>query len=293
VTALDDRALVTVIIPTIGRPELLRSALESVAACRPPAAEMIVIDQSGGEEVAAVVEDFASAGAVRLASSGRGIALATNEGLRCAGHETVLVTNDDCTVAEDWIAVACELAAEDPRAIFTGRVIPAGDPEGVPSIKDDPCPQDFTGEIECYVLFAANMVAPRSAVLALGGFDERFTMAAEDNDFCYRWLSAGQTLRYEPRLRAWHHDWRTPLELRRLYARYANGQGQFYAKHLRAGDLRVLRFIASDLRYVLVALRGSITASPGRRRRARELGGSQAPLRPLVSGFVTGWISSR
>ena len=78
----------------------------------------------------------------------------------------------------------------------------------------------------------------RGAVLE-GGFDELFgpAEAAEDNEFCYRWLRSGGSLRYEPSLVVWHHDWRSPRELERLYVRYARGQGFFYAKHLRRGDL--------------------------------------------------------
>jgi GT2 family glycosyltransferase len=87
-------------------------------------------------------------------------------------------------------------------------------------------------------------------VLDLGGFDERFgpEEAAEDNEFCYRWLRAGRPLRYEPSLAVEHHDWRSPDELERLYVRYARGEGFFYAKHLRRGDLRMLRFVSATSR---------------------------------------------
>src|SRR6478735_1675316 len=79
--------------------------------------------------------------------------------------------------------------------------------------------------------------------------DEGFcpATAAEDNDFCYRWLREGNRLLYEPALRVWHHDWRTADELREVYRRYGQGQGAFYAKHLRRGDLRMLGFLAKDL----------------------------------------------
>ena len=75
-------------------------------------------------------------------------------------------------------------------------------------------------------MFPNNMVLRRSSVLAFGGFDERFGPgeAAEDNEFSYRWLRAGHSIRYEPALVVWHHDWRDPDELRRLYVAYARGQ---------------------------------------------------------------------
>jgi GT2 family glycosyltransferase len=291
----EQRLAVTVVIPTIGRPELLRRALESVSACVPRAAEILVIDQSTGDDVVATVAEFAPAGAVRIASCGRGPALAINEGLSAARHDVVLATHDDCTVAADWVGVGWQLASEDPSAIFTGRVIPVGDPDpdAVPSAKDDPVPRDYTGEAECGVLFPASMVLPRAEVLSFGGLDERFSVSAEDNDLCYRWLTAGRRLRYEPRLRVWHHGWRTPLELQRLYARYSYGQGQLYAKHLRTGDLRMLRFIARDARYILGFFRALLIASASDRTRWRTVGAPHVRLRPLISGLLSEWRTPR
>ena len=92
------------------------------------------------------------------------------------------------------------------------------------------------------------MAAGRDALLSFGGFDERIVPSAEDNDLCYRWLRSGRSLRYEPAMRIWHHDWRTPRELRRLYRRYGVGQGMFYAKHLAARDRTMLRYMLRDLR---------------------------------------------
>ena len=66
----------------------------------------------------------------------------------------------------------------------------AADPRTVPSTKDDPAPRELTGELLPGLLYPANMAVSRTLALELGGFDERIE-AAEDNDFCYRWLRAG------------------------------------------------------------------------------------------------------
>jgi GT2 family glycosyltransferase len=281
-----------VVLPTIGRPEQLRVALASVAGCRPRPSEVIVVDQSDDGAVAAMVAQFAGTGAVHVRSSGRGLGLALNEGLRRARHEVVFGTHDDCSVAEDWIAVGWELAAAMPSCIFTGRVLPEGNPDVVPSTKDDPRPRDFTGELKCDVLYPANMVIPRSLVLSIGGFDERFQTAAEDNDLCYRWLRGKRPLRYEPRLVVWHRDWRTPAELQQLYVRYGREQGRFYAKHLRRGDWRILRFLAAELVYLPGVLRAALVDAVTRRRpwMSNEL---RSLVFGLVPGLVTGWRDVR
>jgi GT2 family glycosyltransferase len=155
----------------------------------------------------------------------------------------------------------------------------------VPAIKDDPAPLDYTGRSDYNALYTNNAVMSRSAVLEFGGFDERFE-TAEDNDLCYRWLTAGRTLRYEPRLVVWHHDWRTPEEMMRLYEAYGRGAGRFYAKHLRGGDLRMLRFLARDVYMHLRALtrRGACDArAEAGRREARGV------FRGLPAGLAAGF----
>jgi GT2 family glycosyltransferase len=238
----------SVIIPTIGRPVQLATALASLAACRPRADEVVVVDQSDGPETEEVVRQHVRHGARRIACDRQGIGFALNTGLRAASHDVVLITNDDCTVADDWVGVAIARLADDSRLIVTGSVLSFGDGRLVPSTKQDPWPRDYTGSFDDGALYGANMAASRSALLAFGGFDERITPSAEDNDLCYRWLTSGRSLRYEPAMRVWHHDWRTPHELRSLYRGYGIGQGMFYAKHLAEQDRRMLRFLVRDLR---------------------------------------------
>jgi GT2 family glycosyltransferase len=106
----------------------------------------------------------------------------------------------------------------DPDKIVTGRVLPVGEASAVLDTVDDPVARDYTGEARGGLLFPNNMVLSRTLVLAEGGFDERFgpEEAAEDNDFCYRWLRAGRRLAYDPALTVHHRDWRSPEELERL-----------------------------------------------------------------------------
>ena len=238
------------VVPTIGRPSLLRGCLESLAACEPPPAEVVVVDQSSEPEVGEVVAGFSSLGARTVRSDPRGPGPARNEGIAAAASEFVAVTDDDCTVSPDWIETAGRLLLGDPEAIYTGTVLAPAGAGHVPSTIDLPAPLDYSGQAECRALYSGNMAFAREALIEFGGFDARLSLPGEDNDLCYRWLRAGHQLRYEPALRVTHHDWRSPEQLKDLYVGYGRGQGAFYAKHLRAGDLRMLRFLAEDLVWV-------------------------------------------
>lgn len=279
---------VSVIVPTLGRPELLERCLRSVLACDPAPDEVVVVDQSGGAAVVGLLGKLQAPLVRRVECDGRGVARAMNVGLAGVQHDTVLITHDDCTVAADWVGAAVRHAQAHPGGIITGRVLPPDGSPYVPSTNSDPRPKDFTGRVTSGVLYPANMVASRRELQGIGGFDERRSLlVAEDNDLCYRWLTEGRSFRYEPDLVVWHHDWRTPAELVRTHIAYARAQGGFYAKHLHAGDRRILRLLSWDLRKGLK----SLVLGPLRRPRwqdpYREMVGS------LLVGLVVGWRESR
>jgi GT2 family glycosyltransferase len=278
---------VTVVIPTIGRVDTLEKCLASLASCDPAAAEILIVDQSHAPEVEELSASFGDHHVRVVPCFGRGVSKGRNDGLKAAAHEIVLVTDDDCTVQTDWIGAAWQAMDGDAERIVTGRVVHVGDPRGSTDEVDDDTPREFTGAPRTGVLFPNNMALGRTAVLSEeGGFDERFgpEEAAEDNEFCYRWLKAGRRLLYEPKLVAFHHHWREPAELERLHVRYARGEGFLYAKNLRGGDLRMLRFIARDLVW---ALRGLLAAVVKRRERWTDF--RRGILAGMPRGFRDGW----
>lgn len=276
---------VTVLIPTIGRPALLAVALETVAACDPAPAEVVVVDQSEGQEVAAAAASVDGLDVRVVPCEGRGYALGLNVGLRSASHAVVLVTNDDCTVREDWVGVAWERWQERPDGIVSGMVRPPDEGTMVPSLKTDPEPHDYTGEVVLNALYGGNMALPKDEVLAMGGFDERpgMRIASEDNDLCYRWLRDGRSLRYEPEMVVWHHDWRSPDELAQRAVEYARGNGVLYAKYLLRDDLRMLRYALRELLWGLRSLLAAVV-----RPRPRWQDPRRGVLRGLPAGLVVG-----
>lgn len=262
---------VSIIVPTLGRREQLAGCLASLFACDPPPSEVVIVDQ-GGAGVARQVAGERTHGPVRVIDdSAVGLGRARNVGARAAQSDLLLYTDDDCRVDRDWVGAARRRHQEHSHALLTGRVMAGGDADSVPSVRDDPDPVDHTGSVDCWALYPNNMAIGRAELLGFGGFDERFP-GAEDNDFCYRWLRAGRPLRYEPEMAVVHMDWRTPEELAALRVEYGRLQGMFYAKHLRARDPRMLKFLFSDLRGLLGArLLGNAVKAPGPAALTEEL----------------------
>jgi GT2 family glycosyltransferase len=281
-------APVTVVLPTIGRPALVRSCLDSLVRCDPRADEILVIDSSDDDDVAEVVAGFAEVGARTIGFQTPGLGSAFNLGLQEAQYEIVLLTNDDCTVEPTWVERGLHHASRDADTIVTGRVRPQGDPAVVPSTIDDPVAREYSREVE-FVLYTQSMAVHRTVLLEFGGFDGRIQPTAEDNDLSYRWLRAGMRIRYEPDFVVWHHDWRSPEQLDRLYVNYGIGQGMVYGKHLRHGDLVVARYLAGAVATGLRGLLARMIRGPRRSHGDPRLG----LLRGLPVGLVRGWRAGR
>ena len=279
----------SVVIPTIGRPRLLEQCLRSILANEPGPAEVVVGDQSGDVHIAALIRDLGDARLVRAACDGTGASRARNAALGAASHDVVMLTDDDCRVGREWVATGWAHLASRSDTIVTGRVLPgSNDMAPVPSTTTDEAVRDWTGIPNRGVLSTGNMAARRSELLGLGGFDERPSLrrAAEDNDLCFRWIAAGNRLEYHPDLVVWHEDWRPPAEVRAVHARYARGQGAFYAKHLVRGDRTVGRFLLEDLRH---SCRARIAAL---RRRTRRSDSVTAAIPWMLVGVAHGLLDA-
>ena len=257
------RLPVSLVIPTIGRTSLLRACLRSVAAGTALPAEVVLVDQGDDDSVARLVAGIPSLRIRRIASAERNIAVALNVGIRAAREAIVAVTNDDCTVAPDWLAISARTVTPHADLLASGRVIPDGDAALVPSCKTSEEAREYRGEHEVSLLFPGNMAVHRSELIAIGGFDEALA-GAEDGDLCFRWLRSGRTLRYEPAMTVWHRDWRSRDEIAALHVRYAFDQGRMYGKHLWRREWAIAPFVARDVReaarVVLGRLRGRAVA---------------------------------
>lgn len=242
---------VTVAIPTIGRVDMLRNCLRSLRGGTQIPDEVLLLDQSGRSEMLEELGNLSPLKVRVVTCNGRGIARNVNLGLREARHEKMLMTHDDCIVADDWVTEMSKAIVALPGGMVTGRVLPpeSANPKAVPSIITWREPWDYTGSLAHGVLYPNNMAVHRSEAIKIGGFDERkgFATAAEDLDFSYRWLKAGLPLRYEPAAVVTHVDWREPEALVTLYKHYARSAGRFYAKHLIRGDKAIAWQAISDI----------------------------------------------
>lgn len=266
---------ISLIIPSRERPALLLDTVRSILAGDTAPSELIVVDQSRApnRELERLAAD--RPGEFRyLWRPAPGVSRARNIGIAAARHDLLVFTDDDVLVEPDWLgSLARALVAAGPRAVVTGRVLPAAGPGGpgfVPSVKVDQTPAVYAGRAAEDVLYSNNMAMRRASIERIGGFDERLGPgtrfpAAEDNDVCFRLLEAGERVIYVPEAALHHRAWRAEAEFLPLRWSYGRGQGAYYAKHFGLRDRYMLgRFAAHAARYLRRCGRSLL----GQRRRA-------------------------
>ena len=180
-----------------------------------------------------------------------------------------MFTDDDCTFDEDAIASFAEGLAANPGAIVGGRTINAlpGNPFASASqaIVDAVYAYNNPDPADARFFASNNMAAERSAILACGGFDERFTGAAEDRELCDRWRHRGGRLVYRPEAIVYHaHDLRLGSFVRQHHA-YGRGAYTYHRVRAARGSGRMrddLRFHAELPARLLAAARARAGRAP-------------------------------
>ena len=284
------RPSVTVIVPTRDRPEALVGCVESILACDYPDFELIVVDQSDFSVPLPCTDPRLTC--VRSDTVGKTRAL--NEALTHARGDLVAFTDDDCTVPPGWLARAADLMEEGPDLglIFGAFVAAPHDHESVfiPYFRPEGAlrlvgPKSYrrVGGVS-----GGNLVARKAALEHIGGFDEvqgpgAPFRSAEEYDLLYRGLRAGYTVLLDPDNHVLHWGARSYADgsVARLLRGYRVGRGAVTAKHLRCGDIHLVRDILEvTARELLAAGRGLVT-----RGRPTGLG----RLTHFWRGMLAGW----
>src|SRR5687767_6197036 len=184
-------ARTSVVVPTLGRPSLdvLLDALAGVPGPRP--AELILVDdRPTGEPLRPERHGLPPVRVVR--TGGGGPARARNLGWRTARTEWIAFLDDDVVPDPDWYDRLDRDLADLPADVAgsQGRV-------RVP-LPQDRRPTDWergTAGLATSSWITADLAYRRSALAAVGGFDERFPRAfREDSDLALRVMDTGARL---------------------------------------------------------------------------------------------------
>ncbi len=223
-----------------------------------PAIELIVVDDGSRDDTASVAEGL-GARVIRHARN-RGPAAARNSIAHAASAPVVLYIDDDCDAEPDWAERHLRMY-DNPRVVGTGgpmagapergwtqRYLARNNPAGYleASVGDSDALlwrlrqyvarmwRDSTPEapVPAYAFAGGNMGFRRAAILAVGGFDERYAFGPEDYDLCLRIQDLLPTaiLMADPGAVATHHYPRSPFDALRRSVSYGRNGGALYRR---------------------------------------------------------------
>ena len=202
-----------VVIPNLDGERWLEGCLDSLAAQTVAPARIVVVDNGSSDGSLALLRDrYPHVQAIPLGRN-TGFAAAVNRGVAAVADEAVAMLNTDVTLAPDWLermtgalardsrtgAVACKmLDMRDPGLIYDAGDILRRDGvcEQRGRFERDVGAFDEPGEV--FAACAGAALYRRSALLDVGGFDERFFIYLEDVDIGLRLALKGWRCAYEP-----------------------------------------------------------------------------------------------
>jgi GT2 family glycosyltransferase len=272
----------SVVICTCDRADTLGRAVESVATQTVTPLEVLVVDQSRTDDSRRVVEELQGRyPRVRyMHLDQRGLARASNIGVRATTGDVVAFTDDDCVAPAGWLAAIARAFEQHPEvALLYGQVATPEDFEASTGLSraDGVIPTLEFGRRRMldkrngFVVFGmgANFAVRRSAFERIGGFDEVLggggpLRSSQDFDFSYRIFRSGGAVLLEPDVIVRHYGFRAHKDWPATLVAYGVGDGGFYLKHVRIGDLYATGLLARVL--VISALREAKRSALSRRR---------------------------
>ncbi len=213
--------LVSVIVPTFNRCEILKDCLSALAAQDFPFGdfEIIVVDDGSSDNTAEAVRQVNSRFEIRyIHQRNSGPAAARNNGARHARGDLLLILNDDAVPFPNLVAGHYYMHKQMPRgeklAVLGTREYRDRDKLLTLNFLYDQVPFSMRvyglkeGFYPAAFFVTFNISLRKKDFETLGGFDEDFPSAiAEDTEFGIRWENSGGKIFFMPRLRAHHvHD---------------------------------------------------------------------------------------
>jgi GT2 family glycosyltransferase len=196
---------ISVIVCTYNGGRTLRETFQHLQRLNYPHFEVIVVDDGSTD---GGTDEAASYGYRLIRTQNAGLSSARNTGLLAANGELVAYLDDDAYPDEDWLQY---LALTFLRGDYVGVGGPNIPPPGDGWIAD--CVTNSPGgpihvllsDREAEHIPGCNMAFRKSALLAVGGFDDRFRTAGDDVDICWSLQKHGWKLGFSPAAAVWHH----------------------------------------------------------------------------------------
>ncbi len=217
-----------------------------------PAFTLTVVDQSTTdatkETILAMAERDPRLAYVHLDRPG--LSRAYNTGIEGTTAPIIAFTDDDCLVPFDWLRrIEAAFGDEALGDLLYGQVIEKPEDGTIGSVTPElqfAKPERLSKKDGFRVIgMGANFAARRRLFDSIGGFDEVLggggpLRSSQDFDLAYRTYRAGSVILLRPEVTLLHDGRREPEDWPAVLRNYGIGDGAFYSKHVRCGDVYAL-----------------------------------------------------
>ena len=225
----------SIVIPTYNRPERLKFCLDSLTNLKYPKAnyEVIVSDDGSEIDLTLLIKQFESQISIKyLKSKNAGPASARNRGADLATHEYLVFLDDDCQMSPSFLTIVSKQLEITPNVMIGGHSI-----NSLANIYSK-ASQALIDYLYSYFnrdnqnaqfITSGNMVVSNSQFQKIGGFDTNFPLAAaEDREFCDRWIFEENTILFLKEAIVYHFHELTFPEFWRQHFRYGKGAAHYH-----------------------------------------------------------------
>lgn len=216
------RPQVSIVIPTHDSRAVLAHALTALLGEMTADHEVVVVDSASMDGTVDLVRtDFPWVRVERLEVNA-GFARAVNAGIRVAHGDIIVLLNDDTEVAPGWLSAVIAPLQRDPSVGSCAsrirdfsdrtRIDSAGDQLGLVASQighGEPDGVAFDRPRDILSACAAAAAYRRSALVAIGGFDEWYGSYLEDVDVGIRLILQGYRCVYVPEAIVYHRGAQT------------------------------------------------------------------------------------
>lgn len=216
---------VSVVIPARNRRRAIQECVSACLGMDYPAGrfEILVVDDGSQPPL----QPFHDARVQLIPQPASGPAAARNRGIRAASGPLVAFTDDDCRPRAEWLSRLVAVHMAEPDALIGGHTVNALSENlysAASQLLIDQLYAAFERQPHERFFTANNLAGAREKLLAVGGFDEGFPLAAaEDRDLCDRWRAGGGTLHYVPAAIVDHYHSMSFAGFLRQQLRYGRG----------------------------------------------------------------------
>ncbi len=243
------RVELSIIIVNWNGGELLRRCVESVVVAPPSVEyEIVVVDNASGDDSIEVLRagrrasSLEASGRLRIVENeeNKGFGRANNQAFALTDAPLLFLLNPDTEVTEgsidrliETLRAGARTGATGPRLVNTDGSLQVSVWRNPPAAWDmllsglrlhKLLPRRVRGELllaehwshdrrrAVGMLSGAAILVRREVIEEVGGFDERFHMYGEDNEWCLRIVRAGWSLVFEPEAVIMHHGAQSSLK---------------------------------------------------------------------------------